>query len=108
MGLPLRNPELRTKLFQEIYDPRSTNYHHYSTPLQFMEMFGPTKSDYEALTRFVSTNGLTVVRTHPDYTLLNVQASVSDIEKVFHVTMRVYQHPIENRTFFAPRCRSFS
>ena len=34
--------------------------------------------------------------------LLDVKASVADIERVFHVTMRVYQHPTEARTFFAP------
>jgi hypothetical protein len=27
---------------------------------------------------------------------------VANIEKAFHVTMGVYQHPTENRTFFAP------
>ena len=27
---------------------------------------------------------------------------MADIERAFQVTMRVYQHPTENRTFFAP------
>ena len=34
--------------------------------------------------------------------LLDVQGAVADIEKAFQVKMRVYQHPKENRTFFAP------
>jgi subtilase family serine protease len=34
--------------------------------------------------------------------LLDVTGSVANIEKVFHLTMRVYQHPTEARTFYAP------
>jgi kumamolisin len=34
--------------------------------------------------------------------LVQIDASVESIEKAFHVTMNVYQHPTENRTFYAP------
>ena len=33
---------------------------------------------------------------------VQVEGSVSAIETAFHVTMGVYQHPTENRTFYAP------
>ena len=33
---------------------------------------------------------------------VQVKGTVAAIEKAFHVTMGVYQHPTENRTFFAP------
>ena len=39
---------------------------------------------------------------HPNRTLLDVRGSVADIEKALHVRMNRYQHPKENRTFFAP------
>ena len=32
LGLPLRNTGALSNLLQEIYDPASTNYHHYLTP----------------------------------------------------------------------------
>jgi subtilase family serine protease len=51
---------------------------------------------------FAKSNGLTVKRTHPNRTLLDVTGSVADIEKAFHVHMFVYKHPAEARTFFAP------
>ena len=35
IGLPLRNQEALTNLLAQIYDPASTNYHHYLTPEQF-------------------------------------------------------------------------
>jgi subtilase family serine protease len=33
---------------------------------------------------------------------LEVSGSVADIEKAFQVTLGVYQHPREARTFYAP------
>jgi len=33
---------------------------------------------------------------------VQLKGTVAAIEKAFHVTMDVYQHPTENRTFFAP------
>src|SRR6185312_2072665 len=46
IGLPLRNREALTNLLAEIYDPSSPNYHHFLTPEQFTEQFGPTEQDY--------------------------------------------------------------
>jgi uncharacterized repeat protein (TIGR01451 family) len=102
IGLPLRNREALTGLLQQIYDPSTSHYHHYLTPQQFTEMFGPTEDDYLALTAFAKANGLTVVRAHPNRGILDVEGAVSDIEKALQVTMRIYQHPVENRTFYAP------
>jgi subtilase family serine protease len=42
IGLPLRNRAALTNLLRELYDPASPNYHHYLTPEQFTERFGPT------------------------------------------------------------------
>src|ERR1017187_2729148 len=100
--LPLRNQDALTNLLRQLYDPASPNYHHYLTSAQFAEQFGPSESDYQAVIAFANTNGLAVTGTFPNRTLLDVSGSVADIEKVFHMTMRVYQHPRENRRFHAP------
>ncbi|MGA9449914.1 MAG: protease pro-enzyme activation domain-containing protein [Verrucomicrobiia bacterium] len=102
IGLPLRNTEALTNLLQQIYDPASPNYHNYLTPQQFTEEFGPTEQDYQAVIAFAKANGLTVTGTHPNRVLLDVNGTVAEVQKAFHVTMRVYQHPTENRTFYAP------
>lgn len=101
IGLPLHNQEALTNLLQQLYDPASPNYHHFLTPQQFSEMFGPSEQDYQAVIAFANTNGLTVTGTHDSRRVLEVNGDVADIEKAFHVTMRLYQHPTENRTFFA-------
>ena len=102
IGLPLRNQDALNKLLAEIYDPGSTNYRHYLTPEQFAARFGPTEEDYQSLINFAKTNGLTVTATYPNRALLDVTGSAATIEKVFHVTLNVYQHPSEDRTFYAP------
>jgi hypothetical protein len=102
IGLPLRNQETLTNLLHQIYDPSSPNYHHYLTPKEFTQRFGPTEKDYQAIIAFAKANGLTVTGTHSNRTLLDVNASVSDIEKALHTTMHAYRHPTEARTFYAP------
>lgn len=102
IGLPLRNREELTNLLQELYQPGDANFRHYLTPDQFATKFGPSPEDYEKVIDFAKSHGLTIRGTHPNHTLLNVAGSVGDIEKAFHVHMRVYQHPVEARTFFAP------
>jgi uncharacterized repeat protein (TIGR01451 family) len=102
IGLPLRNqPELES-LLQQLYDPASPNYRRYLTPGQFTEQFGPTEQDYQAVMEFAKANGLTVTFTHPNRLVLDVTGTATDIAKAFQLTMRVYQHPTEARTFYAP------
>jgi subtilase family serine protease len=102
IGLPLRNPQALSNLLQQIYDPASPQYHQYLTPAQFTEMFGPVDKDYQSLIGFVRTNGFTITGLHSNRMLVDVDSAVGDIEKALHVTMRVYQHPTQARTFYAP------
>jgi subtilase family serine protease len=102
IGLPLRNPDALARLLQELYDPAHPNYRHYLTPEQFTAWFGPTEQDYQAVVAFAEAKGLAVRQTHPNRMLVDVTGSVAEIEKALHVTMHVYQHPKEKRTFYAP------
>jgi len=102
IGLPLRNREALTNLLGQIYDPSSTNYHHYLSPEEFTAQFGPTEQDYQAVIDFAQANGLSVTATHPNRVLLDVSGKASKVEKAFQVTFHTYKHPKENRDFYAP------
>lgn len=102
IGLPLRNRESLTNLLQQLYDPASPAYHQFLKPEQFTAAFGPTEADYQALARFATAHGLSVSGAHPNRMLLEVSGSVADVEEAFHVNLRVYPHPTEPRTFYAP------
>ncbi len=102
LGLPLRNQTALSNLLVQLYDPSGSSYRHYLTAEQFAAKFGPSEKDYQALIAFARANGLVVTATHPNRTLLDVRGSVTDIERVCHVTLRLYPHPKEARTFYAP------
>ncbi len=100
--LPLRNQDELDQFLQDVYDPSSPSYRQFLTVEQFTERFGPTQSEYDAVLNFASENGLTVVGTSPNRLNVQVSGPVANVEAAFHVNLGVYQHPTENRTFFAP------
>jgi hypothetical protein len=102
IALPLRHEEQLGALLQQLYDPASPNYRHFLTVQQFTEQFGPTEVDYLRVIGFAQSHGLTVTHTFPNRLVVDVTGSAANIERAFQVRMQVYQHPTENRTFYAP------
>ena len=100
--LALRHPAELDNFLQALYDPSSANYRHFVTPKEFTERFGPSQEDYDALLSFAKASGFAVVGGSRDAMDVQLKGTVAQVEKAFHVTMGDYQHPIENRTFFAP------
>jgi subtilase family serine protease len=100
--LPHRNQAALDSLLQELYNPSSPSYRNFLTVEEFTTMFGPSQEDYDAVRSFAQTKGLTVVGTSRNRMNVEVTGPVSNIEEALHVTMGVYQHPTENRTFYAP------
>jgi subtilase family serine protease len=100
--LALRHqPELENFL-QEVYDPSSPSYRHFVTVPEFTERFGPSQEDYDAVIRFAEANHFTVTGGSRDGMDVQLKGTVANIESAFHVTLNVYQHPTEKRTFYAP------
>ena len=102
IGLPLRNRERLTALLEDIYNPSSPNFRHFLKAEEFAASFGPSAEDYQSVMDFAKAHHLTVTQTHSNRTLVDVSGSVADIEKAFNIHMQRFQHPKENRDFFAP------
>jgi subtilase family serine protease len=100
--LPLRDQAGLDAFLAELYNPASSNYRNYLTPSEFTERFGPTQRDYDAVVQYVQNHGLAVVGGSRDGMEVQVKGPVSAIESAFHVDMLIYQHPSEDREFFAP------
>ena len=100
--LSLRHQPELDNFLQELYDPSSSSYRHFLTPQEFTARFGPSQEDYDAVVRFAAASGFNVVGGSRDGMDLQLKGTVASVEKAFHVTMGVYQHPTEKRTFFAP------
>ena len=102
IGLPLRDENGLNEFLRELYDPASPNFHKFLTPEEFTARFGPTEADYAAVRDFARTNGMVVTGTYDNRLLLDVAGPAAAVESAFHVTLRTYHHPTENRDFFAP------
>jgi len=100
--LPLRDPAGLEKFLQEVYDPSSPSYRHFLTVPEFTARFGHTQEDYYAVIDYATSNGFKVVGGSRDGMDVQLEGSVTSIEAAFNVSMGVYQHPTENRTFYAP------
>src|SRR5208283_2122322 len=100
--LPWRNREALTSFIEKLYDPASPLYHRYLEPAEFDARFGPTEQDYQAVIAWAAGSAFTVTARHPNRMLLEVSATVADIERALQVRMQTYAHPAEARTFFSP------
>src|SRR6202789_3805209 len=100
--LPLRNQETLDSFLKELYDPSSPSYRRFLTVEEFTAKFGPTQEDYNAVINFAEAHGLKVVGTSSNRVNLDVKGSVASIEEAFRLTLGIYQHPTEDRTFYGP------
>ena len=100
--LPLHNQSELDSLLKDVYDPSSASYHQFLSVEEFTAKFGPTQEDYDAVIAFAESHGLSVVGTSRNRVNIDVRGSVASIEEAFHLTMGLYQHPTDNRIFYAP------
>lgn len=101
LGAPLRDAAGAKQRLHDLYDPASTQFHHFLTPEEYEAQFGPEQASLDRIAAFAKANGMTVVDT-PGHQLVHVQATVPSVEKAFRVELNIYKHPTEARTFRAP------
>src|SRR5580692_9186599 len=97
--LPLCDPQGLKSFLSDVYNPRSPNYRHFLTPTEFTARFGPTVEQYETVLRFANEYDLKVVGGSRDSMNVEVKGTIGAIEAAFHLNMKTYQHPTENRIF---------
>ncbi len=102
IALPLRDEGNLDGMLRQLYDPASPSFHHWLTVGEFTNRFGPTQDDYDTVARYAESHGMTVTSRTDNRLLVDVTASVAQVNRAFHVTMGEYKHPSENRTFYAP------
>jgi len=100
--LNLRDRAGLQEFLGEISDPSSPSYRKYLTVPEFTARFGPTQTDYDAVVGWARANGLEVVGGTRDGMDVQIRGPVSAIQSAFHVEMRNFQHPAENRVFYGP------
>jgi len=79
--LPLTHTDALDQLLREQTDASSPNYHHWLTPAQFKEQFGPDRSVVAQVSALLRAEGFTVVAEKTQS--LEVQGPVSVVERAF-------------------------
>lgn len=100
--LPLRNQADLDALLTRLYNPSSPDYHNFLSVSEFTDRFGPSQDDYQTALNFAKQNGFTVGDTPANRLIVELSGTVAQVNKAFNVTMRLFQHPSEDRLFFAP------
>ncbi|HEY3637522.1 MAG TPA: S53 family peptidase [Rhizomicrobium sp.] len=102
IAIPLRDPASLTSALGAIYDPASPSWHHYLSVAEFTSHFSATEKDYNAAAEFFRASGLRIISLSANRFLIEAEGTVAQIERVFHVKLLLYKHPLEARSFMAP------
>jgi subtilase family serine protease len=100
--MALRDEDGLNSFLDQLNDPNSPGYHRYLTVDEFTARFAPTEKDFQSVIAFAKANGFKVLDTPRNRMIVPLEGSVAQIESAFHVTMRTYRHPTENRIFYSP------
>jgi hypothetical protein len=71
------------QLLKDQQDPSSKRYHQWLTPQQVGDLYGPTQHDVDAVTAWLTAQGLTVVDVSASRTAINISGDVSAVSAAF-------------------------
>jgi hypothetical protein len=79
------------QFLSELQDRTSPNFHHYLSPEEWNARFAPSVEDEQKVVDWAQAQGLTVTHRFENRLLVDLEAPVGLIEKVFGVTISSYQ-----------------
>ncbi len=91
VGLQLRNQQGLQTLLREMYTPQSPMYHHFLTPQQFVDEFGPTVEQQQQVINYLKQQGFHIMHISSNRLLIDASASVVQAETAFKVSINNYR-----------------
>ncbi len=86
-----RDPAALATEVQEVSDPGSPEYHHFLTPAQFAQQFGPTATTIAQVTSNLRQEGLTVGTPSATGLSLPVSGTVAQVQSAFSTPISQYR-----------------
>ncbi len=87
------------QFLQSVSEPGSANYHKWLTPSQFGTQFGPSDSDLQAATSWLSSNGLSVAKISKSRQLIEFSGTAGALRSAFHT--EIHQYSVNGETRYA-------
>jgi subtilase family serine protease len=78
------------KLLDEQQMKSSPNYHHWLTPEQFGQQFGPADADMQALTDWLTSQGFQVNHVAAGRTVIEFSGTAGQVRQAFHAEMHKF------------------
>ncbi|MGD0120871.1 MAG: protease pro-enzyme activation domain-containing protein [Candidatus Binatus sp.] len=83
----------------DLYNPHSSNFHHYLTQQQIAEKFGPSIDTYRTALEYLRANGFELLHGSPNRLTLTVRGTRAKVERAFDTRIKDYR--IGKRNFYA-------
>ncbi len=91
IGLQLQNQQELQTLLREMYTPHSPGYHHFLSPQQFVDEFGPTAEQQQQVIDYLQQQGLSITHISSNHLLIDASATVAQAEATFKVSINNYK-----------------
>ena len=78
------------KLLADQQNPASPLYHHWLTPQQIGDLYGPTPSDVAAVTGWLTSQGLSILSVSPSRVSITVSGSTASVANAFRTSFAYY------------------
>jgi subtilase family serine protease len=85
LTMAIRNRAELDRMLADQQDPASPEYHHWLTPDEFANRFGPTDADIAKVTRWLTRKGFAVVSADAHTRLVTFSGTVASAETAFDV-----------------------
>ncbi len=75
------------QFIQDQYDSSSPNFHHWLTPEQIGQQYGPATADIATITSWLTSHGFAIKSVAPDRMTIRFSGTESQIESAFHTSI---------------------
>jgi hypothetical protein len=86
-------------LLEQQQDSSSPNFHHWLTPQQFGQQFGPSDQDVQAVTAWLQSHGFQVAGVSNGRTVIEFSGTAGQVREAFHTS--VHQYQVNGASYFA-------
>ena len=79
------------KFIASQYDPASPNFHHWLTPAEVGQDFGPSQSDIGTVSNWLTTHGFSIAALPPSRMAIRFSGTAAQVESAFHTEIHTLE-----------------
>jgi subtilase family serine protease len=99
LNRPVERETQLQRFLHDVHMPGSASYHHWLTPQQFGERFGPADSDVQAAVGWLSSHGFSVQGVTKSKRLIEFSGTAGQLREAFHT--QIHQYSIAGESHYA-------